>query len=165
MLRKILWILAGLLLVMQLIRPNQTNPPVDAAADLRQAARPPAEVMTIIKDACYDCHSNETVYPWYSQVAPVSWWVNDHIAEGREKLNFSEFGNLGAEDRAEAMEESAEEVREGKMPLPSYTWLGMHPKANLSDAQRQTLVAWFEANGGEGGGGSEESAGRDEDDD
>ena len=108
----------------------------------------PAEVQTLLEAACYDCHSNETKYPWYSQVAPVSWFVADHIQEGREALNFSTFGNLSANDRSEVMEESAENIQEGEMPLESYVW--MHPEAKLSAAQRETLIQWFSANGGAG---------------
>lgn len=148
--KKIFWLaLLGALLAIQLIRPDMTNPPVDRAQDFRQVMQTPAGVQSILEAACYDCHSNETKYPWYSQVAPVSWWVADHINEGREALNFSTFGALNAEDRAEALEESAEKVQEGEMPLDSYTW--MHPEAKLSAGQRDLLIKWLNANGGEGG--------------
>lgn len=147
-----LGVFAGLFLLAQFIRPNQKNPAVDAAVDFQNVANPPAEVMTILKNACYDCHSFETKYPWYARIAPVSWWLADHVQEGREHLNFSTFGQLAAGDRAETLGEAAEEVQEGEMPLSSYTWLGLHPEANLSDAQRNTLVQWFNANGGEGAG-------------
>lgn len=144
--KKIYWLAPlGALLAIQLFRPDTTNPAVDPALDIKQVVQVPAEVQSLLKDACYDCHSNETQYPWYSQVAPVSWFVVNHIREGREALNFSTFGNLSAEDRAEAMEESAENIQEGEMPLESYVW--MHPEAKLSDAQRTTLYQWFNANG------------------
>lgn len=147
--KKIFWLaLLGALVAIQLIRPGMTNPPVDQAQDIRQAMQTPADVQSILEAACYDCHSNETRYPWYSQVAPVSWWVADHIDEGREALNFSTFGALPAEDRAEALEESAEKVQEGEMPLDSYTW--MHPEAKLNSTQRDLLIKWLNANGGEG---------------
>ncbi|MCK6695461.1 MAG: heme-binding domain-containing protein [Thermoanaerobaculia bacterium] len=147
--KKIFWLaLLGALLAIQLIRPDMTNPPVNQAQDFRQVMQTPAGVQSILEAACYDCHSNETQYPWYSQVAPVSWWVADHINEGREALNFSTFGALNAEDRAEALEESAEKVQEGEMPLDSYTW--MHPEAKLSAAQRDVLIKWLNANSGEG---------------
>lgn len=143
----------GALLAIQLIRPDMTNPPVDQAQDFRQVLQTPAGVQSILEAACYDCHSNETLYPWYSQVAPVSWWVASHIDEGREALNLSTFGALNAEDRAEVLEESAEKVQEGEMPLDSYTW--MHPEAKLSAEQRDLLVKWLNANGGEGKGAPE----------
>ncbi|MBX2892293.1 MAG: heme-binding domain-containing protein [Saprospiraceae bacterium] len=147
MFKKIAWALAGLFVLIQLIRPDQKNPVIDSSVDFQNVANPPTEVLAIMKDACYDCHSFETKYPWYSKIAPVSWWLANHIAEGREHLNFSEFGKLGGEDLAEIMEEVPETVQEGEMPLPSYTWAGLHPKANLSSTQRNVLIQWFKANG------------------
>lgn len=150
--KKIFWFAAlATLIAIQLIRPDTTVIPADPAQDFRQVANPPAEVRAILETACYDCHSNETKYPWYSQVAPVSWWVASHVNEGREALNFSTFGALSTGDRAEALEESAEKIQEGEMPLPSYTWLGMHPEAKLTAVQRDLLTGWLNANGGEGG--------------
>lgn len=152
MFKKILWVLAGLFVLAQFVRPDQKNPAVDTAVDFQNVANPPVEVMTNLKSACYDCHSFETKYPWYAQVVPVSWWLANHIDEGREHLNFSTFGQLAAGDRAEALGEAAEEIQKGEMPLSSYTWFGLHPEANLSAAQRNTLVQWFNANGGESAG-------------
>ncbi|MFN0015662.1 MAG: heme-binding domain-containing protein, partial [Saprospiraceae bacterium] len=96
---------------------------------------------------CYDCHSYETRYPWYAQIAPVSWWLSGHVKGGREHLNFNTFAALTAEDRAHALEEIAETVELGEMPLGSYTWI--HSSARLSDEQKAALVAW--ANGAGGG--------------
>ncbi|MFN0176479.1 MAG: heme-binding domain-containing protein [Saprospiraceae bacterium] len=149
MLKKIAWSALVLLLLIQFIRPNQTNPLVNASLDFQTVANPPAEVLTSLKNACYNCHSFETKYPWYTQVAPVSWWLANHIEEGRAHLNFSEFDKLSPEDRTEALGECTEVLQEGEMPLPSYTWLGLHPEANLSESQRNYLVQWFNANGGE----------------
>lgn len=166
--KKIIWLaLLGAVLAIQLIRPDMTNPPVDPAQDFRQVARAPAEVQHLLEVACYDCHSNESKYPWYSQVAPVSWWVVNHIQEGREALNFSTFGALPAKDRTEALEESAEKIQEGEMPLASYTW--MHPEAKLSADQKDVLMQWLNANSGEGaekgGGESDAKAAAEHDDD
>lgn len=153
--KKIFRALLGLLLLAQLIRPDLKNPAIDPAADLAQALNPPADVLRSLKNACYDCHSNQTTYPWYSQIAPVSWWVSQHVQEGREHLNFSEIGKLSPGDRAEALQEAAESLQEGEMPLSSYTWLGMHPKANLTTAQRDALLVWLNANGEKGASGKE----------
>lgn len=139
--KNILLALLGLLVVIQFIRPDTATPTVDAAQDLCQMLQPPAEVETLLKTACYDCHSYETRYPWYNQIAPVSWWLANHIREGREHLNFSTFGALSAHDRAEVLEESIEEVERGNMPLNSYTWT--HADARLSAEQKNTLVAWL----------------------
>ena len=149
--KKIAFAIVGLLLAIQLIRPSFKNPPVDPAQDFQQVTQAPAEVVSILKKACYDCHSNETKYPWYSQVAPASWFLASHINEGREKLNFSTYGTLSTEDRNEALDEAMESIQEGEMPLPSYTWFGLHPEANLTAAERNTLLGWLTANGGEGG--------------
>lgn len=146
--KKIFWLAPlGALLAIQLIRPDMTNPSIDPAQDFRQVAQAPAGVQHLLEAACYDCHSNETKHPWYSQVAPVSWWVADHVLEGRKALNFSTFGALPAKDRTEALEESAEKIQEGEMPLASYTW--MHPEAKLSAAQKDVLLQWLNANSGE----------------
>lgn len=146
----ILLVFIGLLAALQLIRPDRSVPVANAAIDLQTVAQPPAEVLSVLKAACYDCHSNETAYPWYSQVAPLSWYLQNHVNEGREKLNFSTIGLLAAEDRAEIFGEAAEAVQEAEMPLNDYTWL--HPEARLSADQRNTLVAWLNSQSGEGGG-------------
>lgn len=144
MVKKYLWIiLAAILLGIQLIRPDFQNPAADPAQDFKAIAKPPAEIAAILDAACYDCHSNQTRYPWYSQIAPVSWWLANHVREGREHVNFSSYGAYGADDQAEILEESAEVVSTGEMPLKSYTWT--HAAARLSDAQRKQLADWFNA--------------------
>ena len=140
--KNVLLILLGVLLLIQFFRIDKTNPPVNPGQDFLQMAGPPAELGTLIKEACYDCHSNETKYPWYTNVQPVAWWVKDHIDEGREHLNFSEWGTYNARKRAHKMEEAVEETKEGEMPLNSYTWA--HASARLSDEQRRQLASWFQ---------------------
>ena len=159
MYKKMIWVLVSLIVLAQFIRPSHKNPAIDATVDFQNVSNPPAEVLTILKNACYDCHSFETKYPWYTQISPVSWWLANHINEGREHLNFSTFGQLASGDRAKALGEAAETVQEGEMPLSSYTWFGLHPEANLSAAQRNTLIQWLNANGGEAG--NEEKGGDD----
>lgn len=129
-------VVGGLVLI-QLWPVERTNPPVTA-----EISAPP-EVMEVIRAACYDCHSNETRWPWYGYVAPVSWLVAHDVNEAREKLNFSEWGLLSQEDVAESREEVWEEVEEGDMPLRKYVWL--HPEARLSEEQRQVLRRWSAA--------------------
>jgi cytochrome c551/c552 len=118
----------------QLVPVARTNPPVtgDVAA--------PPEVAALLRRACYDCHSNETVWPWYSRVAPVAWLVSHDVSEGREELNFSAWGDYPAKRRAKKLKESREEVEDGEMP-PWY-YLLMHPEARLDDAERARLLAW-----------------------
>ncbi|MDX2284257.1 MAG: heme-binding domain-containing protein [Bacteroidia bacterium] len=136
-----LGILLGLLLVLQLFQIPKTNPAAPPEQGLEAAMQPPADVMTALRAACYDCHSNETKYPWYTYVNPPGWIVGNHIREGREALNFSVFASYSAEDRAELLEESAEMLAEGEMPLQDYLW--MHPEARLSSAQRSAVLSWL----------------------
>lgn len=125
---------------MQFFRIDKTNPPAEPASDMIAVENVPEDIQVILKNACYDCHSHETEYPWYSNVAPVSWWLKDHIDEGREHLNFSEWASYDAERKAHKLEELAEEVEEKEMPLESYTWA--HSESKLSDEERQALVDW-----------------------
>lgn len=96
----------------------------------------------MLNNACYDCHSNTTVYPWYSQIAPVSWWLKRHIDEVRAELNFSEWGDYSAKKADHKLEECGEKVEKGAMPLNSYTWT--HRDAKLSADQRKVLTEFFE---------------------
>ena len=100
------------------------------------------EVSTLLEMACYDCHSNKTRYPWYANVMPVAYFLNDHVTDGKRHLNFSEFTHRSIAVQNHKLEEIIEEVGEGEMPLESYTALGLHEEADLSDAQRQLLIDW-----------------------
>ena len=101
-------VIVGFLLVAQLVPVARTNPPETSPLQI------PADVEPILQKACYDCHSNKTKWPWYSGVAPLSWWIVDHVNEGRRELNFSEWNAIPAEKRAKKFEEIAEEVEEGE---------------------------------------------------
>jgi hypothetical protein len=127
------------LIGVQFIEVERKNPPV--AADLIA----PPEVKAILKTACYDCHSNETEWPWYSSVAPVSWMITDHVREGREHLNFSNWETLYSGKKAGLKKEIWEEINNGNMPLASYTYL--HPSANLDQMQKLTIKQWALGNG------------------
>lgn len=118
----------------QFVPLSRTNPPVqhDVSA--------PTAVNSILRRACYDCHSNETEWPWYSRVAPVSWFVVGHVNEGRGDLNFSEWPAFDPELQSEAFHDVEEQVSKHKMPLRSYQIL--HPGARLSDEDRETLLRW-----------------------
>ena len=121
----------------QFIPVEQTNPPV--TSDIPTSP----EVKAILKRACYDCHSNETVYPWYSRIAPVSWLAAHDVFKGREELNFSTWGKYSTKAQAEHMHESWETVTEGEMPPWYYTVL--HGEARLSAEDRQVLRTWVQA--------------------
>jgi len=125
------------LLVGQLIRPDRTNPAVNQAMTFEAVARPGPEVVSIVKRACYDCHSNGTVWPWYSRVAPVSWLVADDVKEGRAKMNFSDWGLLSPEIAAKRWKAICEEAKAGEMPLWQYRL--MHAEAKLAEPDVNTL--------------------------
>jgi hypothetical protein len=141
MTKKIILSLFVILLAMQLIRIDKTNPPVVSSKDFINVTHPSKEVEALLTTACYDCHSNTTQYPWYTNVAPVSWWLKNHINEGREHLNFSEWNDYDAEQKAHKVEEMIEEIKEGEMPLSSYTIT--HSDANLSLNQREQLIKFL----------------------
>ncbi|WP_224483263.1 heme-binding domain-containing protein [Robertkochia aurantiaca] len=135
-----LWILLGVFIIIQFIRPEKNISTDITQNDLIVSTKPAPEVEAILRSSCYDCHSNNTDYPWYSNIAPVSFWLNDHIEEGKEHLNFSIWEQYDNERKAHKMEEIAEEVEEGEMPLDSYTWI--HGDARLTPEQVETLVNW-----------------------
>ena len=138
-LKVVLLALAVVLFAAQFVRPDLTNPPIDPAHELRA----PANVQSILDRSCNDCHSNRTRYPWYAQISPLSWWLKDHITEGRREVNFSEFATYSARRKGRKFKEICEQVKEGEMPLESY--LPLHPSAKLSDADRQVLCQWTSA--------------------
>lgn len=135
--------LLGALVIIQFFGIDKTNPPVNPEEEFMALVSPPADVAQLLKDACYDCHSHETKYPWYSNIEPVSWWLKNHIDHGREHFNLSTWGAYDAEKKAHKAEEAVEMIEKGEMPLKSY--LPMHPEARLTDAQRESLSAWFTA--------------------
>jgi hypothetical protein len=135
--------LLGLVLVvagLQFIRPDRTNPPVDAAMAVQATTTVPDQVGVVLRRSCYDCHSNETRWPWYSAVVPAAWGVANHVREGRAELNFSEWGRYPAAKRTALLEKMCDEVREGKMPLKQYLWL--HRDAALSEADWKSVCDW-----------------------
>lgn len=133
------------LVIIQFIRIDKTNPQSDVKHDYFSTVNAPAEVQMILKESCYDCHSNETNYPWYSNVSPVSWFLKSHINEGREHMNFSEWGLYTAKQKNKLIEESMEEIKENKMPLKSYTL--MHPESKLDAEKKEILLNWLLSQG------------------
>ena len=127
-------------IAIQLVPVSRTNPPVQG--DLNASP----EVASVLRRACYDCHSNETVWPWYSRLAPVSWVIAHDVNEGRAELNFSTWNQLSVDKQAKAMKESWKEVAEGEMPTWYYVIL--HPEARLSAKDRSLLQAWGGSTGG-----------------
>lgn len=141
--RRILLLLLALLAIAQFIRPDTSLPSSDPAQDMIAMTQPGGEVTHLLRTACYDCHSNETRYPWYVNITPVNWWLQQHVNEGREEFNMSEWGGHKAKWQRHKAEEAVEMVKDGEMPLDSYTW--GHPEARLNDAQRAALTTYFSA--------------------
>jgi hypothetical protein len=129
------------LLVIQFFRIDKINPPVKEETDFIKITNAPVKIGTVLKTSCYDCHSNASTYPWYTNVAPFSWWIKHHIKEGREKLNFSEWGTYTSKKADHKLEECVEQIQEGEMPMSSY--LLAHKEAVLSEEQKQLLMKWF----------------------
>lgn len=139
--KKILITLLAVLIIMQFFGIDKTNPPSDANQDFMTLTSPPSDISQLLKDACYDCHSNHTKYPWYTNIAPVSWWIKGHIDHGRGNLNFSEWGTYSDKKRTHKIEEVIEFVEDKRMPLLSYI-IG-HPEAKISKEDRANIVTWF----------------------
>jgi hypothetical protein len=132
-----LFVAFGILyLASQFLRPERENRPPDPKRQLTA----PANVQAILDRSCADCHSNQTKWPWYSNVSPISWWLVDHVKDGRNQINLSSFPTTPANRAAHKMEEVCEQVEKGEMPLREYLWL--HPSAKLSEADKQTLCTW-----------------------
>jgi hypothetical protein len=139
--KKISLAVLTIFVVMQFFRINKNNPAVVNENDFLALTSAPEDVQNIIKTSCYDCHSNTSTYPWYTNVAPVSWWIKHHINEGREHLNFSEWGSYTAKKADHKLEECVEMVEEGEMPMSSYTLI--HAESKLSEDQKLSLINWF----------------------
>lgn len=125
------------IVVIQFFRIDKTTPQYEPSDDFIAQTTPPTDVEIILRDACYDCHSFETKYPWYSNVAPISWWMKDHIDEGREHLNFSVWRRYEMKRKTHKLEECWEEVEKGKMPLDDYLYT--HEEAELSKEEKNNF--------------------------
>lgn len=141
MLKKILIGLLVVLVLIQFFRPEKNNSN-DLTHDVSTKYKVPEEVSHILRVACNDCHTNKTNYPWYAQIQPVAWWLNDHVTEGKEHLNFSSFTQLPIAVQNHKFEEVIEVIDENEMPLESYTYLGLHPEAKLTEDQKTALKTW-----------------------
>ena len=140
----LLGILAVVFIAIQFFQPEKNQQAPDNN-HLFKSADVPENIQAMLKNACLDCHSNQTTYPWYDRVAPVSFYVAGHIDEGKDEMNLSEWGTLSPIDKINLLNKMSEEVKEGKMPLKSYTL--MHKSARLSKEQVDELCQWAESYG------------------
>ena len=142
-LRVLKWLGLGLVCVfvaLQFMGPAKSNPVVADSQAIHSSVPVSPQVAAILERSCNDCHSNKTRWPWYSNVAPVSWFVIDHVNHGRSHLNFSEWGRYNQREAGEMLEEICREVKSGSMPLSSYTPL--HPGSKLSGDDVKLLCDW-----------------------
>jgi hypothetical protein len=145
--KRILLILLALIIIIQFVPADLPEVTSDNPNDLFANNEIPENIENLIRTTCYDCHSNETVYPWYSYVAPVSFLISKDTREGRHHLNFSEWEKMDSIEKAEALDDIAEEVEEGEMPMKIYPII--HSDAKLSDADRHAIEEWAEKTGEE----------------
>ena len=149
-LRLILLSLFFIFIIIQFFQPDKNNNDVLLKNDITSIVSMPDTVQQLMKTACYDCHTNNTLYPWYTNIQPVGWWLNNHIEEGKRHLNFNEFASIPArngksarERQLEKLEEIKETIKEDEMPLKSYTLI--HKDAILSKAQKQLIMDWSDS--------------------
>jgi Haem-binding domain len=144
MLKKILLGLLVVLVLIQFIKPDK-NISDDNTNAITTKYSVPGNVNTILKAACNDCHSNKTEYPWYNNIQPVASWLNHHVDEGKHKLNFSNFTTRPIAFQNHSFEDIVEQMEKKEMPLPSYTYLGLHKEANLTEQQSKAIITWAKA--------------------
>lgn len=138
--KKIVLGLLVVFIVIQFIQPARNKSDQVLPTDLTRTLNVPQNIQSILQSSCYDCHSNNTQYPWYSSVQPFGWMLANHISEGKAELNFSDFGSYSKRRQISKMNGIANSLREGSMPLSSYTM--MHKKARLPDNETALLIDW-----------------------
>lgn len=142
MIKKIIYLLIVLFIIIQFFHPqkNINASPAATANDITQAFQVPDSVLQILKTSCYDCHSNNTAYPWYAEIQPVAWWLNHHVDEGKREVNFNEFASYSPRRQFKKFKEIIEQVKEDEMPLGSYTLI--HRDAILGKDKKLALSGW-----------------------
>lgn len=126
------------LIVMQFFRPEKNNGGYDSFVNFENDTKISDEVLIVLKKNCFDCHTNQTRYPWYAEVAPISYWLNDHIIQGKKHFNMSEWDKYSSKKKDKKMDELIEELKEGEMPLNSYTWI----HGDISEMDKELLLEW-----------------------
>jgi Haem-binding domain len=140
MFKKIMLVLLAALIIIQFFHPKKNKAEGMQPNYIGQVFAMPGDVKTILAKACNDCHSNNTTYPWYANFQPVHWWLNNHIKEGKRGLNLDEYTNRSLRFQYHKMEDLVEQIKEGDMPLDSYTWI--HKDAKLSEEEKAKLINW-----------------------
>jgi len=138
--RKILLTIVIVFVGIQFIQPPKNKSEQEFQTDISHVVIVPAEVKEVLKTSCYDCHSNNTHYPWYSFIQPAAWWMSSHIKEGKADLNFSEFGSYTKRKQGNKLEAIVKSIQDETMPLSSYTLL--HAAARLSGEKKVLVINW-----------------------
>jgi hypothetical protein len=138
--KKILLGLLAVLVIIQFIKPEKNISSTPSVNSIHNKFPANEETMQILKTACNDCHTNNTVYPWYAHIQPVAWWLDSHVDDGKKHLNFDEFLTYKLKKQDHKLEELIESQEDHWMPLDSYTWI--HKEAKLDDKQRLALLNW-----------------------
>ena len=142
MFKKIMLVLLAALVVIQFIHPKKNKTEGSQPNYIGNAFAIPAEVKTILAKACNDCHSNNTTYPWYTNFQPVHWWLDKHINNGKKEINFDEYTSRSLRFQYHKMEEVIEQIKDGKMPLNSYTRI--HKNTKLTEEEKAKITGWAE---------------------
>ena len=140
LMKKILLVLLVVIIAVQFIQPARNTNDRVLSTGISKVVLIPKNVDSILKVACYDCHSNHTNYPWYSYVQPVGWILHNHITNGKKQLNFSQFGSYPTRRQQSKLKAIADQVKDAEMPLKSYTFI--HKNARLSGAEKTILINW-----------------------
>ncbi len=135
-------LVVGMIAIQFFNRPDMSSTADITPGHITKVMTVPANVESILKRSCYDCHSDHTVWPWYSSIAPVSWLVGDDVVKGRKKMNFSQWSKIPAAKQEARLNEICEEIKADEMPLPPY--LIIHGEAKLSQADKDILCRWVE---------------------
>lgn len=143
--KKILLGLLAILIVIQFFRPAKNQAEGLSEADISRVYAIPDDVHQTLIKKCYDCHSNNTNYPWYNNIQPVAWWLDSHVRDGKRHLDFSDYKNYPEKRAKHKMEEIAEMIAENEMPLQSYLWL--HGDAVVSQQEKDAIYRWIESQG------------------
>lgn len=142
LIKQILLGVLAVLILMQFIRPARNADSGIMGADISRVVNIPSNVQQKLKTSCYDCHSNHTNYPWYSNIQPLGWWLNQHIKEGKAELNFNEFSSYSKRRQLSKLKAIGESINDGSMPLSSYTLI--HKSAKFSADDKRTITDWAE---------------------
>ena len=138
--KKVLILLLIVFVGIQFVPTNRNQSTEILDTDFSKTFEVPQDVQQLLETSCYDCHSNNTNYPWYNKIQPVSWFLEHHIEEGKEELNFSDFGSYSGRKQKSKLKSVISQIEDDKMPMPSYTV--MHADAKLSEADKKLLINW-----------------------